>query len=256
MLIEVLGEMLLKELMIAHGSRLKTELYIARTVQIHPTSRGNATEEIWRNQLKAILPSRYSIGSGIVLDARGSRSAQIDCIVFDDTYSPKFFGENNELYVPAEAVHAVFEIKQEVNKRYLDDVAKKLSSVRKLHRTSAPYISDGKPVKPKKPFTIIGGMLASYFGYKDGVNSDHLRKCIDNLQSQSEACIDVILTADGTIDFFDVGHPVPSTYKQYTNSSEISLGVGIYRLVRALFLQGTVVAIDLNEYQDAIENNN
>lgn len=248
--------MLFKELVLAHGSRLKIELYIARTVQIHPTSRGNATEEIWRNQLKAILPSRFSIGSGIVLDAHGNRSDQIDCIVFDDTYSPKFFGENNELYVPAEAVHAVFEIKQEVNKRYLDDVSKKLSSVRKLHRTSAPYISDGKTMEPKKPFSIIGGMFASYFGYKDGVNSTRFRRVFAEHQSKYETYMDVILTPAGTIDFFDIGYPVLSNYEQYTDSSEISLEVGLYRLVRALFLQGTVTAIDLNYYQNEIKKNN
>ena len=104
MLIEVLGEMLTKELMIAHGSRLKTELYIARTVQHHSTLQGNATEEIWRNRLKAILPSRFSIGSGIVFDAHGDKSDQIDCIVYDGMYTPQYFGENNELYVPKQCM--------------------------------------------------------------------------------------------------------------------------------------------------------
>ena len=256
MLIEVLGEMLTKELMIAHGIRLKTELYIARTVQHHPTLRGNATEEIWRNRLKAILPSRFSIGSGTVFDAHGDKSDQIDCIVYDGMYTPKFFGENNELYIPAEAVYAVFEIKQIVDKECLNYVVEKLRSVRNLHRTSSPYISDGETKEPKEKFEIIGGLLASEIEYKEGVNSTKFQERIDEFQCKHETYINVILTPAGTIDFFDIGYPVPSTYKQYTDCSEISLGVGIYRLVRALILQGTVIAIDISYYQNAIEKNN
>ena len=172
MLIEVLGEMLTKELMIAHGSRLKTELNIARTVQHHSTLRGNATEEIWRNRLKAILSSRFSIGSGTVFDAHGDKSDQIDCIVYDGMYTPKYFGENNELYIPAEAVYAVFEIKQIVDKGCLNYVVGKLRSVRRFHRTSSPYISDGETKEPKEKFEIIGGLLASEIKYKEGVNSN------------------------------------------------------------------------------------
>ena len=153
-------------------------------------------------------------------------------------------------------MYAVFEVKQIVDKRCLNYVVEKLRSVRRLHRRSSPYISDGETKKPKEKFEIIGGLLASEIKYKEEVNSTKFQENIDDFQCKHETYINVILTPAGTIDFFDIGYPVPSTYKQYTDCSEISLGVGIYRLVRALILQGTVIAIDLSYYQNAIEKNN
>ena len=53
-----------------------------------------------------------------------------------------------------------------------------------------------------------------------GVNSIALQKCIDDLQCQSETYMNFILTPAGTIDFFDIGHPVPPNYERYTDNSD------------------------------------
>ena len=47
------------------------------------------------------------------------------------------------MYIPAESVYAVFEVKQDV-KGYIDYAAQKVESVRRLKRTSIEMVASGR----------------------------------------------------------------------------------------------------------------
>ena len=78
----------------------------------HGGTLGNETELAWRDFIGRLLPTRYQACDGFVVDAEGLRSDQIDIIVFDRHYSPPLLQAGSVQYVPAEAVYAVFEVKQ------------------------------------------------------------------------------------------------------------------------------------------------
>lgn len=214
----------------------------------HPVAKGDVSEDAWRDLLSHFLPSRYCVETGFVVDAKNAVSKQIDCIIYDNNFTPTFWGERGYIYVPAESVHAVFEIKQEITKEYLRQTSEKIESVRILHRTSAPYTASGKEEEPKPLFHIIGGLLATKAKYIKGLNESRLNEAVHEIQQQDpkNKCIDIILTAfDGYADYFNTGFP---TDNPYIDIEEGAATRGLFRLVKALLKQGTVSAIDLDYY--------
>ena len=124
--------------------------------------------------------------------------------------TPTFWGERGYLYIPAEAVHAVFEIKPQVNKEYLRTASQKVESVRVLHRTSASFMGSGKEEPPKPLFHIIGGLLATKSAYGNKLDNPRFFHAIDEFQKneRTNKNIDVVITAfDGYADYFDTGFP-------------------------------------------------
>ena len=218
----------------------------------HPTVKGDISESAWKEVLSRYLPARFRVESGFVIDAKGKISQQIDCIIYDNVFTPTIWGEGGHSHIPAEAVHAVFEIKPTVNKKYIVAASKKVESVRLLHRTSIPYIGSGKENPPKVLFPIIGGLLASKMEYSRGLHGTGFDRAIQSVQ---EACpkyksLDMVLTAcDGYTDYFDTGFPTDRPCK---DTNEGAATRGLFRLVRALLAQGTVGAIDLGLYLEEV----
>jgi hypothetical protein len=119
----------------------------------HSTTKGNATEGVWLKLLQEYLPQRYAAETGHVVD-------QIDIIVFDRQYSPFILKYEDQLVVPAESVYAAFEAKQTISAEQVAYAQAKLSSIRRLHRTSLPIPHAGGVYPAKNPITILGGLLA------------------------------------------------------------------------------------------------
>ena len=216
----------------------------------HPTAKGDISENVWREVLRFYLPSRYSVESGFIIDAKNKISEQIDCIIYDNVFTPTFWGEYGYLYIPAEAVHAVFEIKQKVTKNNLQHASKKIEGVRVLYRTSASYMASGKEENPKPLFPIIGGLLATKMGYEKGLEAPQFSKSIYEIQKEDpkNKGIDIILTAsDGYADYFDRGFPSDNPHK---DKAVGAVARGLFRLVEALLAQGTVAAIDMKCYRE------
>ena len=95
-------------------SALQTEM-IAKanfsSVLSHPTDKGDNTEESWISWFNEYFPKRYKAAKATVIDSNGALSNQIDVVLYDAQYSYLAFNNNGILYVPAESVYAVFEVK-------------------------------------------------------------------------------------------------------------------------------------------------
>jgi hypothetical protein len=126
----------------------------------HSISKGAATEHVWIDLLNEFLPPRYRASSAFVLDHHGARSDQIDIAILDAHYAPTYFGPSIGRHLPAEAIHAVFEVKQLLNNHLLADAAAKAASVRRLRRTSNRVPFAGGRYPPKQPFPVLAGVLA------------------------------------------------------------------------------------------------
>ena len=70
---------------------------------------------MWRSLFIKYLPKRYAVEKATVVDSRGAFSDEIDVVLFDRQYTPLIFEHHGQFVVPAEAVYAVFESKQEIN---------------------------------------------------------------------------------------------------------------------------------------------
>lgn len=134
---------------------------------VHPTTTGDASEEVWLSLLQRYLPKRYQAERAHVVDSNGAFSQQIDVLIFDRQYSPFILElEKKQKVVPAESVYAVFEAKQIATAAYVTEAQDKVQSVRRLYRTSLPIPHAGGTYPPKPPSPILGGLLTLKSSWK------------------------------------------------------------------------------------------
>lgn len=117
----------------------------------HEGEKGAASEEGWRQMLADYLPKRYCVAKAFVIDSLGQQSQQLDLVIHDRQFSPFWFNQDKALYIPAESVYAVFEVKQTLDKSTVRYAGKKAASVRNLHRTSDSFVWAGERWKRASP---------------------------------------------------------------------------------------------------------
>ncbi len=213
-----------------------------------PVVKGSATEENWRSFLRAYLPVRYQVDSGIVMDSTGGLSDQIDLLILDRQYSPLLFESGGQKYIPAESVYAAMEVKQQVTRRDVEYAADKIASVRRLHRSSVPIVHAGGAYDPRPPLRIIGGLMATRsswdppFGepFESSLESSDTDSHLDLVCALSHGTVSVEYSNDGrpAIQFF---------------APELSLVSLLFGLLEILQGLGTVPAIDYSKYMTGAE---
>lgn len=93
-------------------------------------------ESMVRKELAALLPRRYSVASGYLLDREGRTSGHCDFLAFNEAwFSPvKSSQEQNRKFLPVEGVYAVGEVKQTLSSVTLDEALEKLVKCQRLNR--------------------------------------------------------------------------------------------------------------------------
>lgn len=234
----------MKEQFKAIAKSLSSRVSAAACYTPHGPSAGDASEDIWIDIIREYLPRRYEVHSGFVIDSYGNESRQIDCLVFDAFYTPKLWGDNKYLYVPAEAIYAAIEIKQIIDKPNIIDARDKIESVRHLKRTSAPMISSGQSVPARPDFRILGGLCADKAGWSSGLGKK-FNEIAESEDNKSDRGIDFYLTSkSGVADLLDGAVSI--------NNGSTAIIYGLLRFLEQLRSLGTVPAVDLGAYQAAV----
>ena len=226
--------------------KMQTELEGARLVLEHPTTLGDNYELKWIDWLRKYLPERYCIDKAQVIDSKGNLSQQIDVVIYDRQYTPFIFNDGGAIYIPAESVYAVFEVKPTLNKEYLIYAGEKAESVRNLYRTSTSIIHAGGKFEPIKPKPIIAGILTYNCEWTNGLNDTFITnlKTLQNNQILNLGCSLMV----GTF-YID-----SETNKLQISNAEESLIYFFLKLFKELQKIGTVPAMDINEYGKFLTN--
>jgi hypothetical protein len=130
----------------------------------HPLAKGDTGELAWIDMLSEFLPSRYSVDRAFAVSVDQQRSEQLDLVIYDRYWSPLLFDVGGHKHVPVESIYAVFEVKPELNRAYLDAAAAKVASVRTLRRTNARY-RFAQGTARNEPLEIVGGILTRRAGW-------------------------------------------------------------------------------------------
>lgn len=219
----------IKKLFIALDEEMRQKLSSKIDEIYHPGAKGNETELNWIGLLRNYLPERYSVDSGFVVDHEGNISEQIDIIIYDRHFTPFIFRGENVVYIPAEGVYAVFEVKPKLNKTNYDYAIKKLKSVKQLKRTTASFVHIlGKD--KKELFEVVGGILTK----ENGSQSVY-----ENLKSGSELAIVLCL---------DCGIKVIDEKTIIVRDKEPILAFFLLKLIEKLRMLGSVPALEVDEY--------
>jgi hypothetical protein len=207
----------------------------------HSTTQGDENELQWVKTLRNFLPRRYKVKKAFVVDFLGNISEQIDVVIFDRQYSPFIFKRNNAVYVPAESVYAVFEIKPEFTVAHFEYAQKKAASVRCLQRTSLPIPNTFGIATSKPLHEILAGLLTR--------TSENNIPITEKLLSKLERCepnrrlqLGCILNY-GSFDIdYDGSIRVKTSQKEYSLISFLSV------LYKKLQVIGTAPMLDIQQY--------
>lgn len=210
----------------------------------HPVDKGDNSEKNWLAWFQDYLPHRYMAAKATVIDSKGNQSDQIDIVLYDRQYSYLALNQNDILYVPAESVYAVFEVKQELSKQNMEYAGKKAESVRKLYRSSAPIYHAGGVFPPVEPKHILAGILTTRSGWTPPFG-EPFKKCLKNYDQSQQIDCGCVLQAGSF--HYDYGNAALRT-----GASDESLVSFFLQLLTLLQQVGTVPAIDLAEYMKAL----
>jgi hypothetical protein len=116
--------------------RLRVEL--EKEMNIDNYDSGPGVEDILREELRYLLPNRYSVRSGVINDRHGKTAGDCDIIIFNDLWFPAIKAgatpESRRFHFPVEGVYAVCEVKQSLDYRVLDEAMEKLVVCHRLDR--------------------------------------------------------------------------------------------------------------------------
>lgn len=244
-----MSEINLKKIFYGLQKQMIDKLSLNREIISHPTTKGDASELNWIEWLRAYLPKRYCVDKAIIIDSNNKFSDQIDVVIYDQQYSPFIFNQDNVIYIPAESVYAVFEVKQELNKEYMEYAGAKVKSVRLLNRTSATiYHAGGKIDKPKEPFEIIGGVLTLVCNWQDCFGKPFLDilNSFDNYQRIDIGCA----LSSGS---FSIDYSTNSLSIEKSTKEEALIYFFLKLLIRLQQL-GTVTALDISSYARVLDS--
>lgn len=107
----------------------------------HAVLRGSHREQILRDFLEDILPSRYEIGQGMVYDSLGHASKEAEIVIWDALNYPRLPARGHVLFF-AESVHCVLDVKSIWSSDEMEDIFRKTRAIRELLPYPAPSLED------------------------------------------------------------------------------------------------------------------
>lgn len=169
-------------------TNLEASLNSGMNIRIeHDLEDGKYREHLLRNILNKIVPKKYSITNGFIIDSNNNRTEEMDIIIYDSNYVPPFFEESYTI-VPIEAVVAVIQVKTTLTRKQLSDAIRNVNSIDKLHaKTGGKIISaNGYEVTEKRniqPYKIIVSKTSNIrkdYTFDDELKSVDIIYIVDN----------------------------------------------------------------------------
>lgn len=215
----------------------------------HEGEKGSASEEGWRQMLDDYLPKRYCVAKAFVIDSLGQESQQLDLVIHDRQFSPFWFNQDKALYIPAESVYAVFEVKQGLDKSTVRDAGEKAASVRNLHRTSDAFVWAGGKMEAREPIPILSGLLCFESRWSPPFGAPLIESLGDLSPNQR---LDLVCAL--THGSFEAQYPDDAPPRLDRSKSDAALIFFFLRLLERLQQVGTVTAMKIREYAKVLED--
>lgn len=160
---------------------ISLRVQLEKEMNIDNYDSGPGVEDILREELRYLLPNRYSVRSGVINDRRGRTAGDCDIVIFNDFWFPAIKAgatpESRRFHFPIEGVYSVCEVKQSLDYKLLDEAMEKLVVCHRLERpmTNANrlvenYDLDGCFHGLRNP--LYSAIIAT--SLKDGIEMDRL----------------------------------------------------------------------------------
>ena len=103
---------------------------LAKSLVQQRAEKGRIVEAVVKTALRAILPERFSIGTGFAITASGKTSSQLDLVIYDGHANAPIILEGGTGIFPIECIYGFVEVKSVLNGKAIDDATKAIGAVR------------------------------------------------------------------------------------------------------------------------------
>ena len=104
---------------------LKNNFEVNKNVE-HNGIKGGLNEGEFSDLIKEIIPTKYRVIKGIIENASGDQSKEVDALIYDDEVLPAYI-KRDFTFVPVEAVKYYFEVKSVLNSKELNTTITKFN---------------------------------------------------------------------------------------------------------------------------------
>ena len=94
---------------------------LAKSLVQQRAEKGRIVEAVVKTALRAILPGRFSIGTGFAITASGKTSSQLDLVIYDGYTNAPIILEGGTGIFPIECIYGFVEVKSVLNGKAIDD---------------------------------------------------------------------------------------------------------------------------------------
>jgi hypothetical protein len=146
---------------------------------IHPGEYGMYKERTLQELVKFIVPYKYQLTDGYIINSYNETSTQCDLILYDKLNTPLVEFGNRFQFIPVESVAAIGEVKSTLSKRELIEALIKLAKIKQLFKPSEEATKFGLTTNQLElfvPFTFI--ICDDITGINDEYTFKHLIKDI------------------------------------------------------------------------------
>lgn len=110
--------------------RLQAEVDVFARLVRHNATQGQENEAALARLLRAFIPRRYGVGSGMIIDRHDRYSRQTDLVLFEQSDEPAVLAQTTQLLHPVESTRACIEVKTRLR---ADDIGKCKEQRSRLH---------------------------------------------------------------------------------------------------------------------------
>jgi len=139
--------------------QIQSEVKYINNLITHPGEKGKLNENVLIELLKKFLPSKYSIGSGFVIDGEGRISKQFDIIIYDNFYNSSFLAQKTIGLFPIEIVYLVIQVKTSLTHKEIKSSIKNLESL-KILKFNSEHIAVPEIKEIFEPSSLYGASRA------------------------------------------------------------------------------------------------
>lgn len=189
----------------------------------HMQTRGQLREGFLIDFFKSVIPQKLSINSGVICDAGGTTTTQLDFIVTDESFLPSIGFDGKTAVVPVESALMCAEIKSTLTTSALEQVAGQNASISALKFTNR-IVNGGLAVNNIN--VVIPTLILAF---KSHVN----RETLSSWLAQNQNTIGICVIDEFTLLRLD-GNDIITVTKQSGNPNFWETLVFIGKLYHAL----------------------
>jgi Domain of unknown function (DUF6602) len=110
-------------------NRLQSEVDVFNELITHAGERGRENELSFARILASLIPRRYGVGSGLLIDSEDHYSKQTDIVIYNQADEPAILAQTSQIIYPVECTRACLEVKTRLGSEEIKDAGKKRASV-------------------------------------------------------------------------------------------------------------------------------